>query len=183
MPRPLRIVVPGAVYHITARGNRRQPIYADERDRERFFELLSGVVSRRGWRCHAYCLMPNHYHLVVETPGDLSPGMRELNGRYAQWFNGRHAFTGHLFQGRFHAAIVESDWHAIELSRYVVLNPVRAGLAARPGTWRWSSYRPAVGDAAKPAFLTTAWLLGFFGKDPRAARDAYRRFARDGPGP
>ena len=181
MPRPPRVIVAGAVYHVTARGNRRQSIYEDERDRARFAELLTVVVRRRRWRCHAYCLMPNHYHLVLETPGDLSAGLQELNGQYAQWFNHRHAVTGHLFQGRFHAVLVQSDWHALQLSRYIVLNPVRAGLAAGPEGWKWSSFRSVVGDAPRPRFLTTEWLLGFFGKDPRSARDTYRRFARDGP--
>jgi len=181
MARPRRIVVAQAVYHITARGNRRQPIYADDRDRREFISLLAKVVKRRAWRCHAYCLMPNHYHLILQTHGDLSAGLQEVNGRYAQWFNRRHGLTGHLFQGRFHSALVETDWHALELSRYIILNPVRAGLAALPEAWKWSSFRAAIGAARRPAFLTTSWLLELFGPDTGRARERYRTFARDGP--
>jgi REP-associated tyrosine transposase len=180
MARPPRILVPGGFYHVTCRGNRRQPIYADDRDRELFLRLVGRVVARRAWRCHAFCLMPNHYHLVVETPKpDLSAGMHALNLGYARCFNLRHTFTGHLFERRFYAVLVQSDWHALELSRYVVLNPVRAGLAEAADTWPWSSYRSAVGETACPAFLTLSWLLGFFGRDVERARAGYRSFVQD----
>jgi len=183
MPRAPRVVAPGAVYHVSARGNRRQALWADDRDRERFLSLLGRIVARRGWKLHAYCLMPNHYHLVLETPGDLSLGLRDLNGGYAQWFNRRHGQSGHLFQGRFHAVLVTGTWQALTLARYVVSNPVRAGLVESAGAWPWSSFRAFVGTSPAPPYLTLEWLLGLFGEDPRAARAAFRAFARDGPRP
>lgn len=180
MARPLRIQAPGAVYHLTARGNRRQVIFEDDCDRLRCLAILADVVRRQGWRCYVYCLMPNHYHLVVETPNpDLSEGMHRLNGVYAQWFNRRHGVDGHLFQGRFHSVAVESNVHLLELARYVVLNPVRADLCRHPREWAWSSYRAMVA-ANGPPFLSRGWLLAQFGSDPTRARAAYEAFVRDG---
>jgi len=177
MARPPRIATPGGVFHITARGNRRQEIFLDDRDRRRFLELLATAVSRHGWRCHAYCLMPNHFHLMIETPkADISAGMHRLNGGYAQWFNRRHEFDGHLFQSRFHSVLLQSNWHLLELSRYIVLNPVRARLCRDPVDWRWSSYRAIMALAQSPEFLTVDWLLEQFGADSRSARIAFRRF-------
>jgi putative transposase len=177
MARPPRAQVPGGIFHITARGNRRQEIFFDDRDRRRFLELLGAAVSRHGWRCHAYCLMPNHFHLMVETPAaDLSAGMHLLNGRYAQWFNRSHEFEGHLFQSRFHSVLVVSTWHLLELSRYIVLNPVRARLCRDPADWRWSSYRASMALVPRPELLTVDWLLRQFGPDPESARPAFRRF-------
>ena len=127
MARPVRIEFAGALYHITSRGDRREAIYEDDTDRFRFLEVLGEVVERFNWRCHAYCLMTNHYHLVVETvDGNLSKGMRQLNGVYTQWSNRRHRRTGHLLQGRYKAILVDSEAYLLELARYVVLNPVRA---------------------------------------------------------
>jgi putative transposase len=180
MPRPHRAQIADGIYHLTARGNRRQPIFLDDQDRRTFLEIAGIVVRRRGWRCHAYCLMPNHYHLVVETPApDLSRGMQHLNSRYAESFNWRHEVDGHLFQGRFHSVVIESDWHLLELARYLVLNPVRAGLCETPGQWAWSSYGPALGISEQPAFLTLDWLLGRFGSEPDRARSAFARFVED----
>jgi len=133
MARPLRIEFPGTVYHVTSRGNARQNVVADDRDRNRFLSVLAQVVDRYGWLCHAYCLMDNHYHLLIETPQpNLSLGMRQLNGRYTQMYNRRHERVGHLFQGRFTAILVEKEAHLMELCRYVVLNPVRAKAVAHP---------------------------------------------------
>ncbi len=177
MARPPRIAPPDGTFHITARGNRRQAIFTDDRDRRRFLELLGVAVSRHGWLCHSYCLMPNHFHLMIQTPaGDISGGMQALNGGYAQWFNRRHGFDGHLFQSRFHSALLQSNWHLLELSRYIVLNPVRARLCGDPAEWRWSSYRAAMAMVPKPAFLTVNWLLEQFGPDSESARSAFRRF-------
>jgi putative transposase len=182
MPRPPRLQLAGGIYHVTSRGNRKQPTFREGRDCEQFLVTLEAVVVRRKWLCHTYCLMPNHVHLVVETPNpDLSAGMQYLNGSYAQWFNRRHGFEGHLFQGRFHAVLVKSEWHLLELSRYVVLNPVRAKLVPDAGSWKWSSYRACVGEAPVPAFLTTEFVLGHFGRTLEEARGAYRRFVRDAP--
>src|SRR4030066_2444129 len=165
MARPLRIEYPGAIYHITSRGNARQPIYKDDKDRETFLELLGSVVSRYGWICHAYCLMGNHYHLLIETPdGNLSQGMRQLNGIYTQHFNRRHGRVGHLFQGRFKAIVVDRDSYLLELCRYVVLNPIRAAMVKHVEHYPWSSYPATMGLADCPVWLNTDWLLGRFGK-------------------
>jgi putative transposase len=180
VPRPHRPQIANGIYHLTARGNRRQPIFLDDDDRRKFLDILGAVVRRRGWHCHAYCLMPNHYHLLVQTPApDLSDGMQHLNSRYAEWFNWRHEVDGHLFQGRFHSVLVESDWHLLELARYLVLNPVRARLCERPADWAWSSYGPALGMIERPPFLTLEWLLGRVGSDQDGARAAFARFVAD----
>lgn len=134
MSRPIRIEFSGALYHVTARGNRREAIYVDDADRERFLTVLSEVVSVFNGVCHAWCLMTNHYHLLVEAPdGNLSKGMRQLNGVYTQASNRRHGRVGHLFQGRYKAILVDSDSYLLELARYVVLNPIRAGMVEGKG--------------------------------------------------
>ena len=181
MARPLRIEYPGAVYHVTSRGNARQDIVADDQDRIAFLVLLAHVIDRFGWRCHAYCLMDNHYHLLLETPQpNLSLGMRQLNGRYTQTVNRRHRRVGHLFQGRFTAILVEKDPHLLELCRYVVLNPVRAKMVTHPRLWRWSSYRATAGETGAPLWLTVDWVRGQFGARQREAQGRYRQFVADG---
>ncbi|MBW2056862.1 MAG: transposase, partial [Deltaproteobacteria bacterium] len=142
MARPLRIEYPGAVYHITSRGNARLPVFDDDFDRRAFLTILEDVVKRYNWLCHAYCLMENHYHLVLQTvDANLSLGMRYLNGVYTQRFNRRHHRAGHVFQGRFKSILVEQESYLLELCRYVVLNPVRAGMVKHPAAYGWSSYR------------------------------------------
>jgi REP element-mobilizing transposase RayT len=127
MARPLRIELSGGLYHVTSRGDRREDIYFETADRHAWLDLLGVVCKRFNWVCHAYCQMTNHYHLVVETPeGNLSQGMRHLNGVYSQYINRTYARVGHVFQGRYHAVLVEKDSYLLELARYVVLNPVRA---------------------------------------------------------
>jgi len=127
MARPLRLEFPGAVYHITARGNARQPIVADDADRQRYVNALAREVSQQNWHCYAWCLMDNHYHLLIETPeGNLAAGMRHLNQVYTQAFNRRHGRVGHVLQGRYKSILVEKDSYLLELCRYVVLNPLRA---------------------------------------------------------
>lgn len=181
MARPLRLEYPGAVYHVTSRGNARQDIVLDDRDRTLFLDRLAHVIDRFGWRCHAYCLMDNHYHLMVETPQpNLSRGMRQLNGTYTQAFNRRHRRVGHLFQGRFTAILVEKEAHLLELCRYVVLNPVRARLVTYPRLWAWSSYRATAGARPRPTWLTTDWILGQFGRMQRDAQRRYRVFVAEG---
>lgn len=183
MARPLRIEFPGALYHVTSRGDRRERIYEDDTDRQRFLDILGEVVSRYRWLCHAYCLMPNHYHVVVETPeANLSQGMRQLNGVYTQASNRRHGRSGHVFQGRFKAILVERETYQLELSRYVVLNPVRSGMVEQPGEWAWSSYNATIGSAPKPAWLTTDTLLSAFGKQRRRAQKHYEAFVAAGIG-
>ena len=181
MARPLRVEFPGAVYHVTSRGNARQSIFIDDGNRGGFLDVLSIVVERFKWLCHAYCLMENHYHLLIETPnGNLSKGMRELNGVYTQWFNQRDRRVGHLFQGRYKAIIVEKHNHLLSLCRYVVLNPLRVGLIKKPEQWRWSSYRATIGLVKRPSFLTVDWVLSQFGGRKRVAMEKYRRFVMEG---
>ena len=183
MARPLRIEYPGALYHVTSRGNARQAIFIDDTDRSGFIDALGEAVARFGWLCHAYCLMDNHYHLLIETPAaNLARGMRQVNGVYTQRFNRRHGRDGHLFQGRYRAILVERDSYLLELSRYVVLNPVRAGMVDRPDDYAWSSYGATLGRTPAPDFLTTDWLLGQFGKRRGTARKRYQRFVQDGIG-
>ena len=183
MARSLRLEFAGALYHLTARGNARQPIFRDDEDRGNFLSVLGAVVARYRWLCHAYCLMGNHYHLMIETPEpSLSRGARQLNGVYTQRFNRRHARVGHLFQGRFKAIVVDRESYLLELCRYVVLNPVRARMVRRAAQYRWSSYRATAGEVATPAFLTTEWILGQFGTRRNSCREHYRRFVAAGAG-
>ncbi len=183
MARPLRIEYPGALYHLTSRGDGREDIFLDDRDRERFLKILGQVCGRFGWAVHAYCLMTNHYHLLAETAdANLARGMRQLNGVYTQAFNRAHDRVGHVFQGRYHAVLVQKESHLLELGRYVVLNPVRARLARRAEDWRWSSYRAVMGLAPAPAWLDGDGLLSAFGKRRDRARRAYARFVAEGVG-
>ncbi len=164
----------------TSRGNARQNIVQDNRDRSQFLSLLAHVVDRYGWLCHAYCLMDNHYHLLIETPkSNLSLGMRQLNGQYTQTYNRRHERVGHLLQGRFAAILVEKEAHLLELCRYVVLNPVGAKLVPHPRQWAWSSYRATVGEMRTPDWLTTEWILGQFAERVEPARERYRTFVAE----
>lgn len=182
MSRPLRIEYPGALYHLTGRGNRRQAIFLGDHDRRLFLDLLAEAVDRYRWLCHAYCLMDNHYHLLVQTPlANLGRGMRHLNGVYTQRFNRAHGRVGHVFQGRYGAILIEQEPHLLEVARYVVLNPQRAGLADVT-EWPWSSYRATAGLAEIPAFLHTEWLLAQFGPGTERARRAYRRYVGEGEG-
>ncbi|CAI4030911.1 Addiction module toxin RelE [Nitrospira tepida] len=183
MARPLRLEFPGALYHVTARGNARHAIVLDDQDRQRFLDVLARVVDRFHLLLHAYCLMDNHYHLLVETPeANLSKAMRQLNGVYTQAFNRRHRRVGHVLQGRFKAIVVDRDSYLLELCRYVVLNPVRAKSTRKPETYAWSSYRATAGLAATPPFLAVDWLLSQFGRQRLAAQRKYRAFVAEGMG-
>jgi putative transposase len=183
MTRPVRIEFAGALYHVTSRGDRREAIYEDDADRVQFLEILDGVIATFNWAGHAYCQMGNHYHLVIETPdGNLSKGMRQLNGVYTQASNRRHGRVGHLFQGRYKAILVDGDAYLLELTRYVVLNPVRAGMVAHPGDWCWSSYLDMVGERSPPAWLTTDGVLAQFAADRREAVRRYVAFVSQGAG-
>ena len=179
MARPLRIEYPGAFYHITARGNEKKDIFRDDKDRKRFLEYLETAVGRYKAVIHTYCLMSNHYHLLLTTPeGNLSQIMRHINGGYTAWFNKRHNRFGHLFQGRYKAILVDADPYAGELSRYIHLNPVRAGMVRQPEHYRWSSYAAYTGTTKPPRWLTTDWLLQYFGQEPGAAKKAYVFFVK-----
>ena len=183
MARPLRIEYAGALYHVTSRGDRREDIFFDDVDREIWLTLFAKVCSRFNWRCHAWCLMDNHYHILLETiEGNLSQGMRQLNGVYTQQSNRKHGLFGHLFQGRYKAILVEKDAYLLELSRYVVLNPLRAGMTKNMDDWPWSSYPAMVGDTVVPEWLETDWLLSQFGKSRKVARRKYKNFVREGVG-
>lgn len=177
MARPLRIEFPDALYHVTSRGNERRPIFRDDIDRRMFLAFLGQAVTRFGWSLTAWVLMTNHFHLVVQTPDpSLSRGMHWLNGTYAAWFNRRHGRCGHLFQGRFQSLVIEKERHLQEVLRYVVLNPVRAGIVDRPENYSWSSYRATAGlDPATP-WLDTDAILSLFDPDPERARRMYQQF-------
>lgn len=177
MARPLRLEFPGALYHVISRGNERAPIFVDDLDRSDFLTLLGSVVLKEALQLHAYCLVGNHYHLLLETPGGrLSRGMHCLNGRYAQRFNRRHERCGHLFEGRFKAITVQRQLHLLELHRYIVLNPIRAGLVPRAEDWRWSSYRATSGRVPAPPWLQTDWTLSQFGRTAAEGRRAFVEF-------
>ena len=181
MSRPLRLEFPGAFYHITSRGDGREAIFLDHNDFSRFIEHLGEVCQRYNWRCHAFCLMTNHYHLVIETPdGNLSQGMRQLNGVYTQRFNRRHARVGHVFQGRYKAILVDVDAYMLELARYVVLNPVRAKMVKAAGQWYWSSYRYMIGKTSFPNWLEVDRLLCQFSTQRTEAQQRYIHFISAG---
>jgi len=183
MARPLRLEFPGALYHVTSRGNGQEAIYLDDGDRKMFLLTLEDVCRRYHWIIYAYCLMGNHYHLLIETPdGNLSIGMRQLNGVFTQRFNRRHKHVGHLFQGRYKSILVQKESYLLELCRYIVLNPVRAGMVADAGDWKWSSYRAMTGRAKVPAWLQLDWLLSQFNRKKKKARASYARFVLDGTG-
>jgi putative transposase len=183
MARPLRIEYAGALYHVTSRGDRREDIYRDDEDRLIWLEVFAQVCSRFNWRCHAWCQMDNHYHILVETvEGNLSLGMRQLNGVYTQASNRLHGRVGHVFQGRFKAILVDHNSYFLELSRYVVLNPVRAGMFARPEDWPWSSYLATLGSTPTPSWLITDKILAQFAGNRHKARLGYAQFVADGMG-
>jgi|TARA_R110002050_G_scaffold55818_1_gene125548 REP-associated tyrosine transposase len=181
MARPLRLEFAGALYHVTARGNRREMIYEDQGDRFVFLEKLSTVCLEANWLCHAYCLMSNHYHLLLETPeANLGRGMRQLNGCYSQYFNRKHGRCGHVFQGRYSAVLVEKQAYLLELARYIVLNPVRARMVHAAEEWPWSSYRGTVGRQALPEGVSPDWILAAFGESRATAIKGYKQFVSEG---
>lgn len=179
MSRPLRIEFPGATYHVTSRGDRREDIFVDDHDRAGLLNLVAHSLGRFDAQLLAYCLMGNHYHFVLHTRrANLSALMRQVNGVYTQSFNRRHGKVGHLFQGRFKAILVDRESYLLEVCRYVELNPVRAGMVVAPGDWPWSSYRAHVGQAAGAEWLDTPGLHGILlGRDSHTAADQRRAAA------
>jgi len=183
MARPLRIEFAGALYHVMSRGDRQESIFPGDEDRKDWLVVLSRTCDRFNWLVHAYCQMTNHYHLLIETvDGNLSRGMRQLNGVYTQHFNQRHKQVGHLFQGRYQAILVQRDTYLLELSRYVVLNPLRARMVNRLEHWQWSSYPSVMGYSMAPDWLDADWLLSQFGKHRKGARKKYAEFVMQGAG-
>jgi REP element-mobilizing transposase RayT len=175
MARPPRLELAGGLYHVTARGNERRALYRDAEDRCRQLEVLASVVERFHWICLAYCQMGNHYHLLIRTPiPNLARGMRQLNGHYAQAFNARHRRSGHLFQGRYKAILVQDDAHAINAAAYTLRNPLAAKLCTHAELWPWSSYRATLGLEPQPHFLNADALLLLFGTSRDRARAALR---------
>jgi len=181
MARPLRIAYPGALYHLTSRGNERRPIFFRDDDRHHFLRLVGKVVERFSWLCYAYCLMDNHYHLFVETTlANISEGMKHLNGLYAQYINWTYKRVGHLLQGRFDGRLIEKESYFLEVSRYVPLNAVRAGICARAEDYRWSSYRATRGIIPAPAFLSIDPILERFGPSREESQVRYGEFVAAG---
>lgn len=182
MARPLRIEYPGAFYHVTSRGNEQKEIFKSMKDRNQFLHYLETAKERYGAVIHSYCLMDNHYHLLLETPrGNLSQVMRHINGAYTTYFNVKRKRFGHLFQGRYKAILVDADDYAKELSRYIHLNPVRAGVVSRPEEYEWSSYCNYIGKRTS-AWVVTEFILGYFDKNISSGRKKYQQFTEDGIG-
>jgi REP element-mobilizing transposase RayT len=183
VPRALRLQVAGATYHVAARGNNGRPIFVCDDDRELFLRLLDKIVWRLGWRLHAYCLMTNHFHLLLQTPEqNLADGMQFLIGAYARNFNQVHGRREHLFGRRYLGVMVTREAHFVWLLRYVLRNPVRAGLCDSAGDWRWSSFGATVGDAPRPRFLTVAWALARFGPTHEVACPRLRAYVEEPEG-
>ena len=182
MGRPLRIEFAGAIQHVTARGNAHEPIYRDRWDRKLFLDICADVIASCRWRCHAYCLMGNHYHLILETPEpNVAAGVHRLHCVYARWFNRRHGRLGRVFEDRYKTILIEKESHLLEVARYVVLNPVRAGISGTPEEWPWSSYHATAGVREPPEFLTVDWILGQFANERSAAQERYRAFVDAAP--
>lgn len=183
MSRPLRFEFPGALYHVTSRGERRGNIFLSDEDRLVWLALLAETCRRFQFVVHAYCLMGNHYHLVLTTTaGRLAQGMRFLNATYSQYFNRRHRLVGHVFQGRYKAILCQRETYLQELARYVVLNPIRAGLVLHPLDWAWSSYRATVGVDDAPGWLEIGTVLALFGAAAEGAIVEYKAFVMAGIG-
>lgn len=181
MARQLRLDFSGALHHVTTRGNERRDIFRDDIDRTMFLTFLGKAVLRFGWSLTAWVLMTNHFHLVIHTAeANLSRGMQWLNGSYAGWFNHRHSRCGHLLQGRFKSRLIERERYFRNVLRYVVLNPVRAGMVERPEQWRWSSYRSTAGFERAPEWLDVAAVHVLFENDPAIARQLYGAFVAAG---
>ncbi|MFC1787915.1 transposase [Patescibacteria group bacterium] len=181
MARPLRVEYPNALYHVISRGNGYQNIFKDEKDHWKFLDWLKDAVELHNIIIHAYCLMDNHYHLLIETPdSNLSKAMRDINGNYTQWFNARHKTVGHLFQGRYKAFVIEKDLYLLEVARYIILNPVRAKITEHPRQFKWSSYIFTAENTKTPEWLHTDWILKFFSNDKKEAQKQYRTFVKSG---
>jgi len=177
MGRPIRIQYPGALYHVTSRGNERRDIFVDDDDRRKFLGILADYHDRFGIVLHCYVLMDNHYHLVLETPlGNLVKVMHGVNSSYTGYFNRKYVRAGHLFQGRYKAIVVQKDAYLLELSRYVHLNPVRAGIVKDPEEYTWSSYLGYIRKSKRVEWVEYAWILSHFDQGGKAGQKNYRQF-------
>lgn len=181
MSRRPRLQFAGAVYHVMARGNRKSTIFQDDEDRRQFLHVVGAAAASYDLRIRAACLMGNHYHFVLETPGcNLSDAMQFVNGVFAQRSNRRHGQTGHVFEGRFRSLVIQRDSYLMRAARYVVRNPVRAGLVAHAGAWPWSSYRATAGLEPVPRWLHVDWIQGAFqARSLREARQRYVKYVND----
>jgi len=180
MARPLRIEYPGAFYHIVQRGNEKKNIFLSERDRDKFFEYLNVAHLRYDIKVHAYCLMDNHYHLILQTnQPNLSKMMHYLNTSYSVYFNTKRKRSGHLFQGRYKAILVQADEYLHHLSRYIHLNPVRTKLVESPQDYSYSSYDYFISSKSSPQWLDTGFILSMFGDNIKKARALYKSFILD----
>jgi putative transposase len=181
VPRPPRLNVADGLYHVTAHSNVGRTVFRDDDERAQFLAFVELGVTRFGWSCRSYCLLSTHYHLFVSTPEpNLSLGMQYLNGRYGQWANWNRSERGHVLEGRFKSVLVETDSHALEIHRYIALNPVRAGLVDDPEEWAWSSLGALLGREHAPGFLDVDTVLAEFGPNQATARRRLRAFVRDG---
>ncbi len=186
MPRPLRVWFPGAWYHITARGNNREAIFFAARDCQRYMRLLKDVMSQYECRIHAYALMPNHVHLMVETGAThpIAKPMQALHGAYTVYINRKYKRVGHVFQGRYHSVLVTQDTYALELSRYIHLNPVRAHLVSDPADYPWSSYQDYIDPTRNNReWIVTDHILATLSPHVNGQRKSYRQFISEGVRP
>jgi REP element-mobilizing transposase RayT len=183
MARPLRVEYDGAVYHILSRGNRAEFIFEKDKDKEHFLQILQKVIAKFGIELHAYCIMGNHYHLLMSIPhGTLSKVMHTVQSSYGSYQQRERGWIGHVFAGRYKSLCVEKEGYLLELSRYIHLNPVRAKLVKMPEEYLWSSYRFYMGKDKRPEWLNTDWLLEEYGKTRGAAQKEYRKFVEAGVG-
>jgi putative transposase len=181
VPRPPRLQIAGGLYHVTTNSNHGRLVFRDDEERAQFLAVVELAVTLRGWSCRSYCLLSTHFHLLVATPEpDLSAGMQYINGRYAQWANWHRDEPTHVFGGRFHSILVETESHSLDVHRYIALNPVRAGLVEHPEDWPWSSLAAVLGRARPPGFLDVETALGEFGSSRASARRRLRQFVQDG---
>jgi putative transposase len=181
MARGPRIQVPSGTYHVTANACASRALFADHVDKSSFEALLTAVVERFDWSCLSYCLMTTHYHIMVTTPhADLAAGIQRLNGLYAQTYNRRHGGAGHVFHRRYHSEFIQTDAHLLATCRYIALNPVEAGLCARPADWPWSSYPETIGLKTPRPFLAVRAVLELFSDDPQLAISRLQTFTEEG---
>jgi putative transposase len=183
MSRRARIRVPDGVYHVTTHGDGNTMIFDGPPEKRHLLDLLADTVEDLDWAMYAWCIMGNHYHFLLKTPDDdLSKGMHRINTSYSEWYNKSRGRHGHVFRDRFFSILITQDSHLLEASRYVVLNPLRAGLVTTPQEWPWSSYSTTVLGTPSRVLLRDRELIGMFGREGVESRDLYREFVQDGIG-